>query len=68
MSARALELYALNIRLSEALYTPLQMLEVVLRNRIHITLSGVQSPFWFANEVSSWRGIRPIRSRKHSPI
>ncbi len=31
---RALGLYALNMRLSESLYTPMQMLEVALRNRI----------------------------------
>ena len=44
---RAFELYALNIRLSEALYTPLQMLEVALRNRLHGVLSDVQGPRWF---------------------
>lgn len=32
---RAIELYTLNTRISESLYTPLQMLEVALRNRIH---------------------------------
>lgn len=32
---RAVELYTLNCQLSESLYTPLHMLEVVLRNRIH---------------------------------
>lgn len=37
--ARALDLYTLNTRLSEALYTPLQILEVVLRNRIHTVMS-----------------------------
>ena len=36
---QALDLYALNIRLSEALYPPLQMLEVVLRDRIHAILA-----------------------------
>ncbi len=47
---RALELYALNIRLSEALYPPLQMLEVVLRNRIHAILSEARHPAWFAED------------------
>ena len=45
--ARALDLYALNTRLSEALYTPLQMLEVALRNRIHAVLSVSVQPRWF---------------------
>lgn len=45
--ARALDLYALNTRLFEALYTPLQMLEVALRNRIHAVLSASIQPRWF---------------------
>ncbi|MGI4802119.1 MAG: Abi family protein [Janthinobacterium lividum] len=45
--AQALDLYALNTRLSEALYTPLQMLEVALRNRIHAVLSASIQPRWF---------------------
>ncbi len=44
---RALDLYALNTRASEALYTPLQMLEVALRNRIHSILSAAHRPRWF---------------------
>jgi hypothetical protein len=48
--AQALELYALNTRLSEALYTPLQMLEVAVRNRIHSVLSAVRHPRWFEEE------------------
>jgi len=43
----ALDLYALNTRLSEALYTPLQMLEVALRNRIHAVLSASIHQRWF---------------------
>lgn len=45
--ARGLELYALNTKLSESLYTPLQMLEVVLRNRIHAVMSQRKHPGWF---------------------
>ena len=45
--ARALELYALNTGLSEALYVPLQVLEVVLRNRVHAVLVQAQGPRWF---------------------
>ncbi len=45
--ARALELYALNMQLSEALYTPLQVLEVVLRNRIHAVLGNALHECWF---------------------
>ncbi len=36
---RALELYTLNTRISESLYTPLQSLEASLRNRIHAVLT-----------------------------
>lgn len=43
---RALELYALNIQVSEALYPALQMLEVVLRNRIHAVMSEALGPEW----------------------
>ena len=45
--ARALNLYALNTRVSEALYTPLQILELALRNRIHSILSAARHPRWF---------------------
>ena len=36
---RAIELYTLNTRISESLYTPLQSLEVALRNRIHVVMT-----------------------------
>ncbi|MDB5396675.1 MAG: hypothetical protein JWM91_4181 [Rhodospirillales bacterium] len=45
--ARAVELYTLNTRLSEALYTPLQALEVSLRNRIHTVISEAVNDHWF---------------------
>ncbi|MEI8393734.1 MAG: Abi family protein [Rhodospirillaceae bacterium] len=44
---RALELYILNTHLSETLYVPLQMLEVVLRNRIHAVMTEVRHEMWF---------------------
>ena len=47
---QALKLYALNTALSESLYTPLQMLEVTLRNRIHQVLSNSYSVSWFDNQ------------------
>lgn len=47
---RALDLYGLNTRLSEALYTPMQMLEVALRNRIHSVLSEVRHDRWFEED------------------
>ena len=37
---QAIALCTLNTRISESLYTPLQMLEVVLRNRIHFVMSA----------------------------
>lgn len=48
--ARALELYALNTQVSEALYTPLQMLEVALRNRIHSVMRQARHERWFEDE------------------
>jgi len=48
---RALDLYALNVRLSEALYVPLQMLEIALRNRIHTVLSNAYQSRWFEDPV-----------------
>ena len=47
---RALELYALNTQLSEALYTPLQILEVTLRNCIHTVLTDSLNECWLSNE------------------
>jgi hypothetical protein len=43
----AVDLYGLNTRISESLYTPLQMLEVVLRNRIHSVLAEHRGEAWF---------------------
>lgn len=43
----AIALYALNTRLSESLYTPLQTLEVALRNRIHSVLAVAKGEAWF---------------------
>ena len=44
---RAVDLYTLNTALSESLYTPLQMLEFALRNRIHTVLSAAVNEYWF---------------------
>ena len=44
---RAVELYTLNARLSEALYTPLHIVEVTLRNRIHGVMSVHFGPLWY---------------------
>src|SRR5271168_1299808 len=45
---RAIELYTLNSRISESLYTPLQSLEVALRNRIHAVMAeAVGDEAWF---------------------
>jgi hypothetical protein len=44
---RAIALYTLNTAVSEALYTPLQMLEVALRNRIHSVMTGARHETWF---------------------
>ncbi|QPC86834.1 hypothetical protein GA830_08845 [Mesorhizobium sp. NBSH29] len=44
---KAVELYTLNAVLSESLYTPLQMLEIALRNRIHRVMSDAHGDHWF---------------------
>jgi hypothetical protein len=44
---KAVALYTLNVQLSESLYTPLQMLEVALRNRIHQVMSKEAGEAWF---------------------
>ena len=56
---RARELYALNTRLSEALYTPLQVLEVVLRNRVHSVLEEALHARWFDED-----GFLPIENQR----
>lgn len=44
---KALYLYGLNTSLSESLYTPLQMLEVTMRNRFHTVLTETHGENWF---------------------
>lgn len=44
---QAIALYGLNTRLSESLYTPLQTLEVALRNRIHTVLAEAKGADWY---------------------
>jgi hypothetical protein len=44
---RAIDLYTLNAQISECLYTPLHMLEVALRNRIHTVLAAAAHDRWF---------------------
>lgn len=45
--AQALRLYMWNTALSEALYGPLQGLEITLRNKIHQCLSGAFGACWY---------------------
>jgi len=45
--SRAIELYTLNTQLSESLYTPVQMLEIALRNRIHAVMSAALHEQWY---------------------
>ncbi|WP_303719181.1 hypothetical protein [Brevundimonas naejangsanensis] len=47
----AVALYTLNTRVSEALYVPLQALEVALRNRIHTVMVQTRGPGWFQPEA-----------------
>src|SRR5262245_51012209 len=54
---QAIALYSLNTRISESLYTPLQMLEVVLRNRIHFVMSAQFHEGWF-HDGGALLGVR----------
>jgi hypothetical protein len=45
----AIELYEKNTRLSEAFYTPLQCVEICLRNKINCQLSDTYGELWFQN-------------------
>ena len=48
---RAIDLYTLNTRISESLYTPLQSLEVALRNRIHVVMTeALGGDGWFQQD------------------
>ena len=47
----ALGLYERNTRLSEALYSPLQSLEICFRNIIHLQMSQTYGPDWLTNGV-----------------
>ena len=46
---RAFELYAFNMRVSEALYTPVHVLEIALRNRFTAVLSDAFGENWFTH-------------------
>lgn len=48
---QAIELYSLNIRVSESLYTPLHMLEVALRNRINGVLAEIKGTEWYTDQA-----------------
>ena len=74
--ARAVELYTLNTRVSESLYTPLQMLEVALRNRIHTVLADARHERWFEDKdfllsdrqpQQLAKAIEDIRANKKEP-
>jgi hypothetical protein len=48
-AAQALRLYMWNTALSEALYGPLQGLEITLRNKIHERLTSAYGTHWYDN-------------------
>src|SRR5579871_5688395 len=47
----ALKLYEQNTRISESFYTPLQCVEICLRNSIHYQLSNAYGEEWFRNSA-----------------
>ena len=61
--ATALHLYTLNARLSEALYIPLQTLELALRNRVHSVMSDLFSEGWLlqGDEWLCEKQVRKVR-------
>jgi hypothetical protein len=74
--ARAIELYTLNTKLSESLYTPLQMLEVALRNRIHAVMTEARHENWFHESgvlLGKWqpdqiaKAIEEVRESRREP-
>ena len=59
----ALQLYTLNAKLSEALYIPLQALELALRNRIHDAMRNRFGEEWLldASECLSEKQVQKVR-------
>ena len=53
--AAAVQLYTLNAQFSEALYIPLQVLELALRNRVHGVMSGAYGEGWLLEAGSCLR-------------
>lgn len=53
--AQALRLYTWNTALSEALYGPLQGLEITLRNKIHDRLKRAVGPDWYESGAIALR-------------
>ena len=62
---RAIALYTLNTQLSESLYTPLQMLEVALRNRIHAVMTDARHEAWLHDEgllLGEWQPDQLVKA------
>jgi hypothetical protein len=59
----AIRLYTLNTQISESLYTPLQMLEVALRNRIHCVLTDLLGRDWMCREADLLGDHQPRQVR-----
>lgn len=55
--ALAIRLYTLNARFSEALYIPLQTLELALRNRVHAVMSEHYGEEWLLAESVCLRSL-----------
>ena len=62
--SRAIELYTLNTRISESLYTPLQTLEVTLRNRIHMVMTEMHHENWFSDDQCILGSRQPEQLKK----
>lgn len=51
---KALSLYEFNSRISEAFYTPLQSMEICLRNKLSEKLAARYGPDWFQNKQAGF--------------
>ena len=71
---KALQLYEENTRLSEAFYSPLQAVEVCLRNKLNVQLSGRFGSDWFQNGQPGFHPdseqmiVDALRDLQHKPL
>ena len=60
-AALALELYALNVAVSEAFYTSLHVFEITLRNAIHNAITAHYGSDWFTHAAIPLNPIQQVK-------